>query len=41
MMWRDKQCAKALKEKREREAHELKQHQAVWAAHLARVEKEE
>ncbi len=36
MMWQDKQRAKALKEKREREARALKERQAVWAAHLAR-----
>jgi hypothetical protein len=35
-MWQDKQRAKALKEKREREARELKQRQAVWVAHLAK-----
>jgi hypothetical protein len=29
VMWQDKQCAKVLKEKREREAHALKQRQAV------------
>jgi hypothetical protein len=36
MMWQDKQRTKALTEKREREARAKKEHEAYWAAHLAR-----
>jgi chromatin remodeling complex protein RSC6 len=36
MRWQEMQLAKALKEKREREARLKKEREAVWAAHLER-----